>query len=127
MALTIKSLADLDKPAVREMIHALPRDRKSLKRLAKLCPDKEEVLGLYERRVMADSSSLLHAMDTSKGLPGFEHTIVPLPGGKKGRGAETASGDRVEIGGAVALKGQFMATSTLCHLTTCLRLCPWLQ
>ena len=105
VALTIKSLADLDKPAAREIIHALPRDRKSLTRLAKLCPEKEEVLGLYERWVMADSGSSLHAMDISKELPGFEHLIVPIPEGKKGRGAETASGDRVEIRGTVALKG----------------------
>ena len=105
MALTIKSLADLDKPSAREITHALPRHRKSLTRLAKLCPEKEEVLGLYEHWVMADSGSSLHAMDISKELPGFEHLIVPIPEGKKGRGAETASGDRVEIRGTVALKG----------------------
>ena len=44
-------------------------------------------------------------MDISKDLPRFENLIVPIPEGKKGRGAETAFGDRVEIRGRVALKG----------------------
>ena len=87
-----------------EIIHYLPRDRKSLTRLAVLCAEKEGVLGFYARWVMADSGSSPHASETSKELPGFEHLIVPIPEGKKGRGAETASGDRVEIRNAVALK-----------------------
>ena len=104
-AVLIKSVADFDRPAAKVLIHALPRDRKSLARLAKLCPEKEEVLGANERWVMADSGSSLHAMDIAKELPGYEHLVCPLPEGKKGRGAETASGDRVEIRGTVSLTG----------------------
>ena len=101
----IKSVADLDRPDAKGLIHALPHDRKSLARLAKLCPEKKEMLGPHERWVMADSGSSLHAMDIAKELPGYEHLVCPLPEGKKGRGAETASGDRVEIRGTVSLTG----------------------
>ena len=103
--LHIKSIADFDLPSVQGLINALPRDKKSLSRLAKLCPSKEETLGPYERWVMADSGSSLHALDVAKELPGYEHLVVPLPVGKKGRGAETASGDKVEIRGTVSLAG----------------------
>ena len=54
---------------------------------------------------MADSGSSLHAMDIAKELPGYAHLVTPLPEGKKGKGAETASGDRVEIKGTISLSG----------------------
>ena len=100
----IKSVADFDRPG-RPTLMALPRDRKALTRLAKLCPERQEALGPYERWVMADSGSSLHAMDVAKELPGFAHLVAPLPEGKKGRGAETASGDHVEIRGTISLAG----------------------
>ena len=79
----IKSVADLDRPAAKGLIHALPRDRKSLVRLAKLCPEKEEMLGPHERWVMADSGSSIHAMDIAKELPGYEHPCLPTSRGEE--------------------------------------------
>ena len=104
-ATRIKSVADLDKSMSRGIIAALPHDKKSLSRLAKLCPADAEKLEPGERWVMADSGSTLHGMDVAKELPGYEHLVVPLPEKKKGRGAETASGDLVPIRGTVDLAG----------------------
>ena len=43
--ITIQSKSDLNKPEVKHMIQALPQDKASLQRLAKLCPSDAENLG----------------------------------------------------------------------------------
>ena len=104
-AVRANTVSDLDRPEFREVMNALPTSRKSLARLAKLCPSKEVALGPNERWVMADSGSTLHGMNISKELPGYESLVVPLPEHKKGAGAETASGDKVAINGTASLAG----------------------
>ena len=54
---------------------------------------------------MADSGSTLHGMNVSKELPNYAHLVAPIPASKKGRGAETASGECVAINGTIDLKG----------------------
>lgn len=83
-AVHIKSVSGFDRPAAKWLIHALPRDRKSLARFAKLCPAKEEVIGPGERWVITDSGESLHAMNVTKELPGDGHHVTPLPQGEIG-------------------------------------------
>ena len=71
----VKSLQDLDR---QHFIKALPKSRKALNRIAKMCPTDAETLGPNERWVMADSGSTLHAMDVQKELPNYKHLVAPF-------------------------------------------------
>ena len=96
----IQSEADLD---AQDLIHALPRDEKSLRKIAKRHQPREH-LRKGEIWVMADSGSTLHAIDVKKELPGYAHLVRPSRK-HRGRSAETACGGRVEIDGELELSG----------------------
>ena len=98
----IKSIAELEN---QQVISALPTSRKSLARLARLWHAEAETLGPHERWVMADSGSTLHALNVSNNLPDFKQLVAPLPEAKRGKGAESASGDCIPIDGTIDLAG----------------------
>ena len=96
----IQSEADLDS---QDLIHALPKDEKSLRRIARNKPRLDH-LRKGEIWVMADSGSTLHAIDVKKELPDYAHLVRPSQK-HRGRSAETACGGKVEIDGELELSG----------------------
>lgn len=97
----IQSEADLD--AAQDIIQALPRDERSLRKIAKQRPHREH-LKKGEVWVMADSGSTLHAIDVKKELPEYAHLVRPSKK-HRGRSAETACGGKVTIDGELELSG----------------------
>ena len=55
----------------KHLMHALPTDKETLDRIAKLCPTSSEKLGKNEIWVMADTGSTLNGMDVRKAIPGY--------------------------------------------------------
>ena len=89
----IQSEADLDS---QNIIHALPKDEKALRRIAKTGRPHAEHLRKGEIWVMADFGSTLHVIDVKKELPNFAHLVRPSRR-HRGRSAETVCGGGVEM------------------------------
>ena len=102
-SMLIQSLADLDTDETRALIHALPKCRHALAKLALLCPVDAEVLQPGERWVMADTGSTLHGIDVAKECPEYKPHVRPTRGKKAG--AETAGGGTISIDGDVDVTG----------------------
>ena len=85
------------------MIKALPKDRKSLDELAKLCLNTPLKKG--EIFVMADTGSTLTAMNVSKKLPEYAHLLREMSEAQRGCGAECGNGGTLEVKGTVDLTG----------------------
>ena len=102
--ITIDDVKDLDKPHVKQIINALPRNQKGLDKLAKRCPTEEmEPLEEGEIYVMGDTGSTLNGIDVEKELPHLFELVRPL--GKKIPGAECANGGMIDIHGEIDLAG----------------------
>ena len=99
----IQSVKDMHR--AKHFMHALPTDKESLDRIAKLCPTNSEKLGKSEIWVMADTGSTLKGMDVRKELPEYAKLVKPIPNRDRGAGAETACGARVQIDGEISLTG----------------------
>ena len=70
MAVAVTSSSDLNSNAVKDLMHALPKDKKALARLAKLCPTDAGELAEGETWVMADTGSTLNGINVSEHFPG---------------------------------------------------------
>ena len=101
----IQSEADLTRPEVQHMIQALPQDKLTLQRLAKLCPTNAEELGPGEFWCLLDTGSTVSAMKVQRSLPDYAHLVKPVPDSKKSKSAETACGGKVKFDGQIELTG----------------------
>lgn len=102
---TVRSDSDFNNPAVRDMVKALPKGRKELEKLIKLCPREAEELLPGEIWVLGDTGSTKHGLNVKKEIPGYSHLVRPMPEKKRGTAAETAGGDQVMFDGEIDLTG----------------------
>ena len=101
----ISSEADLAKQEVKDLMHALPRDKKSLDQLARLCPTDTQALKKGEIWVMADTGSTVNGIDVATELPDYEHLVQQTPEDECDPGAECADGSTLKAKGTVNLTG----------------------
>ena len=90
--IVIQSEADLSKPEMKHMIQALPQDKSTLQRLAKLCPTDSQELGPGAFWCLLDSGSTVSAMKVKRTLPNYANLVKPVPENKKSNSAETSCG-----------------------------------
>ena len=101
--------ADLDTEVMRDMIAALPKDAKSLNKLAKKCPNNDD-LEKDEMRVMADTGTTVNALKVSRDCPKYVKHVHETAASRRGAGAECANGgfikDRGQVKVHVAIDGE---------------------
>ena len=87
------------------MVKALPRGRKELEKLIKLCPREAEEILPGKIWVLGDTGSTKHGLNVKKETPEYSHLVRPMPGKKRETAAETEGGDQVMFDGEVDLAG----------------------
>ena len=102
-AVAVTSSSDLNSNAVKDLMHALPKGKKALARLAKLCPTDAGELAEGEIWVMADTGSTLNGINVAEHLPGLKHLVRPATPGTTG--AECANGGTLDIDGELEVAG----------------------
>jgi hypothetical protein len=100
---TVTSSSDLNSNEVKDLMHALPKGKKALARLAKLCPTDAGELAEGEIWVMADTGSTLNGINVAEHLPGLKHLVRPATPGTTG--AECANGGTLDIDGELEVAG----------------------
>ena len=103
VAVAVTSSSDLNSNAVKDLMHALPKGKKALARLAKLCPTDAGELAEGEIWVMADTGSTLNGINVAEHLPGLKHLVRPATPGTTG--AECANGGTLDIDGELEVAG----------------------
>ena len=68
---SVKIPTEQDMHKAKHFTHALPIDKETLDRIAKLCPTSSENLGKNAIWVMADTGSTWNGMDVRKEIPGY--------------------------------------------------------
>ena len=94
--------ADLDTEVMRDMIAALPKDAKSLNKLAKKCPDNND-LEADEMWVMADTGATVNALKVGRDCPKYVKHVHETAASRRGAGAECANGGFIKERGEVKI------------------------
>ena len=110
----IKSIADFDRPAARGLINALPRDRKSLTRLAKLCPTKNKPLGPMSDGLWQTLAHLSMHLMLLKSSPGMSTWLRHFRRGRRERELRPLLVIELRSREPYPWQGTSMVTSTSC-------------
>ena len=103
--IVIRNVDELDSEEVKNIIHALPSDRKALAKLAKKCPT-DVALEQGEIWVLADTGSTKNALKISRDCPEYARLLRPNAASRRGGGAESACGGFIQERGEVTLVGR---------------------